>query len=58
MCKPKGQSKHLVTDANLFKDAQFRALVSQAIKELEKYILMEIQNLWSRFYKQIQGAIK
>ena len=35
-CKPKGKPKLLMTSVDLFKNDQFRALVSKAIKELER----------------------
>ena len=34
--KPKGGAKHLVTNSTLFKDKQFRELVSKETKELKK----------------------
>ena len=48
----------MVTNANLFKDDHFRALVSKVASELERNISKKHDNPWSRFCKQIQGAIK
>ena len=36
--KPKGRTKKSVTNSSLFKDMQFRELVSKAAKELEKKV--------------------
>ena len=57
--KPKGSTKQLVTNSFLFKDTQFRKLVSKAAKELEKKVVgNDHEDPWARFCKQIQGAIK
>ena len=49
----------MVTNATLFKDKQFRELVSKAAKELEKKAGGNVQeDRWAIFCKQIQGAIK
>ena len=57
--KLKGGAKHLVTNSTLFRDKQFRELVSKAARELEKKIEVPAQeDPWGIFYKHIQGAIK
>ena len=49
----------MVTNATLFKDKQFRELVSKAAKELKKKVEDQVQeDPWGLFCKCIQGAIK
>ena len=58
--KPKGGAKYLVTNATLFKDKQFRSLVSKAAnKELAQKVEGQAQeDSWRLFFKRIQEAIK
>ena len=52
--KPKGIAKQLVTNSSLFKDTQFRELVSKAAKELEKKVASkDHEDLWAGFCKRI-----
>ena len=49
----------MVTNSTLFKDKQFRDMVSKAAKELEKKVEgQEQEDPWGIFCKKIQGAIK
>ena len=49
----------MVTNTTLFKDKQFRDLVSKATKELEKKVGNPAQeDPWGLFCKKIQGPIK
>jgi len=55
--KPKGRAKLLVTHAALFKDKQFKDLVSKVAKELEVNVTRAHHDSWGHFCKKIQGEI-
>ena len=48
----------MVTNTALFKDQQFRDLVSKAAKILEGRVSQAHDNSLGQFFKKIQGAIK